>query len=110
LNPLQVLVLSELWYPQGGGAELATSLYTERMIKAGHRVTIATNQNVTLTPGTEAPGIVRLPFGSSAAKVRYALLSELHGAVRLKSRLWSRHAFHGRNIITNETAYLRLKD
>lgn len=57
-----MLVLSELWYPQGGGAELATYLYTKMMICAGHKVTIASNQIASLEEFSESCRIIRLPF------------------------------------------------
>jgi hypothetical protein len=75
LNPLRVLVFSELWHPQGGGAELATNLYTQKMVEAGHKVTIATNEEAPLAPGMRGTSMVRLPFNSSATKVEITLLS-----------------------------------
>jgi len=45
----RVLILSELWYPQGGGAELATYLYTKKMVNAGERVTVVSNKDANLT-------------------------------------------------------------
>ena len=43
----RVLVLSESWYPQGGGAELATFLYTKKMHERGMDITVVTNSDAT---------------------------------------------------------------
>jgi glycosyltransferase involved in cell wall biosynthesis len=67
----RVLVLDELWYPQGGGGELSTMLYVSRMIDQGFEVSILTNRNA-------AAGDLQhreaLPFGESK-RVKATLLA-----------------------------------
>ena len=41
---MKILILSELFYPHGGGAELATSLYADILAKEGNDVKIVTNR------------------------------------------------------------------
>ena len=41
-DSMKVLVLSELWYPQGGGAELATHLVIDALQKEGFKVIVLT--------------------------------------------------------------------
>src|SRR5439155_7511528 len=43
---MKVLVLSELWYPQGGGAELATHLAVDALKKEGFNVTVLTGSEI----------------------------------------------------------------
>ncbi|MDG6994637.1 MAG: glycosyltransferase family 4 protein [Nitrososphaerota archaeon] len=42
----RILILSELWYPEGGGAEVASQLYASKLIELGHHVTVATTSRV----------------------------------------------------------------
>lgn len=41
---MKILVLSELYYPHGGGAEVATWLYSNLLSERGHEVTVLTNK------------------------------------------------------------------
>src|SRR5438874_681113 len=43
---MKVLVLSELWYPQGGGAELATNLAIDALQREGFNVTVLTGSEI----------------------------------------------------------------
>jgi glycosyltransferase involved in cell wall biosynthesis len=45
---LKVLVLSELFYPQGGGAEKATHLYLNELIRNEYTITLFTNKDVSI--------------------------------------------------------------
>ncbi len=68
-----------MWHPQGGGAELATYMYTRQMIKAGNKVTIATNQDASFDDVvSQNCTIAKLPFNEvhvSAAKARLLIKS-----------------------------------
>jgi len=61
---LKVLVLSEYWYPQGGGAEIATFLYVRKMLEAGLEVTVLSNKDA--YPGVDSDNLSlqTLPFGA----------------------------------------------
>jgi hypothetical protein len=41
---VKILFLSELFYPYGGGAELATYLYAKLLSRAGFNVVVVTNR------------------------------------------------------------------
>jgi len=55
-----ILVLSELWYPQGGGAEVSTFLYTRHMVEKGHKVCVVTNADVKNANIKDGLDLVRL--------------------------------------------------
>lgn len=59
------MILSELWHPQGGGAELATYLYTKTMLDNGLKVTLFTNSNACLSDLSKDFSTVKLPFSMS---------------------------------------------
>ncbi len=61
-----ILVVSELWHPNGGGAELATYLYTRKLLEAGHKVTIATTGHV--SPIFDNTSSTFVPLGIQSAK------------------------------------------
>src|SRR2546422_8076391 len=48
---MKVLVLSELWFPQGGGAEVATQLAIDALQKEGFNVTVLTGSETHNRPG-----------------------------------------------------------
>jgi len=61
----RILILSELWYPQGGGAELATYLYVKKMMDAGIKVTLFTNCDAN-TKDLAEDATIKFPFRVSS--------------------------------------------
>jgi glycosyltransferase involved in cell wall biosynthesis len=61
---LRILILSEYWFPDGSGAELATWLYARAWANAGADVTVLTNgrSNQTVQKESEKYRISRLPL------------------------------------------------
>jgi glycosyltransferase involved in cell wall biosynthesis len=76
---LNILFLSELFYPHGSGGELATFLYADYLSKEEFNISVITNQ----FPGEEAVSkrrhlsIYRLPLFKGTNSVRYSLLKRL---------------------------------
>src|SRR5579863_4946017 len=88
--------MSEFWSPQGGGAELATLLYTKKLIASESKVTIATNRKADLHDfSSSSCKIVRLPF--SDLRNGKATLIFLQNSIHRKLR---QHA------ISNDVAYI----
>ena len=72
----RILFLSELFYPQGGGAEYATYLIAKELVKKGHTVRVITNQfpaenEIEWMDGVE---ILRKNLISSKKSVKFSLL------------------------------------
>jgi glycosyltransferase involved in cell wall biosynthesis len=79
----RVLILSELWPPQGGGAELATHLYASKMIQRGHAITVVSNREANLT---DLPAKLQvLPFKASRHMKPSFLLSRRATRHKLES-------------------------
>lgn len=57
---MRIIVFSELFYPHGGGAELATWLYSKLLVEKGFEVTIVTRQ---------FPGEASIEFLSNSMKI-----------------------------------------
>ncbi|MGB9959775.1 MAG: glycosyltransferase family 4 protein [Candidatus Bathyarchaeales archaeon] len=73
---MNILFLSELFYPQGGGAEYATYLYAKRLSQVGFNITVITNKSYG-EPEIFKHGklkICRLPLLSESGSVKYAIL------------------------------------
>lgn len=73
---LDILILSELFYPHGSGAELATYLYADRLAKIGCNVVVLTNK-LSGEPSLSTSGslrIYRLPLIGKASDTKYAIL------------------------------------
>jgi len=73
---MNVLFLSELFYPHGGGAEYATFLYAELLSQAGFNITVVTNK-FDGEPEVSRHGkltIYRLPLLGKSGSVKYAIL------------------------------------
>jgi len=73
---MNVLFLSELFYPQGGGAEWATYLYANMLSKSGFTVAVITNRTAG-EPETSKDGditIYRLSLFEKRANVKYSIL------------------------------------
>jgi glycosyltransferase involved in cell wall biosynthesis len=76
---LNILFLSELFYPHGGGAELATYLYSKMLSGKGFDVTVVTNR-FSREPELSREGkltVYRLPLFSGAESVKYSILSRI---------------------------------
>jgi glycosyltransferase involved in cell wall biosynthesis len=73
---MNILFLSELFYPHGGGAEYATFLYAELLSQAGFNITVVTNkfneESEVLRHGKLT--IYRLPLLGKSGSVKYAIL------------------------------------
>jgi len=76
---LNILFLSELFYPHGGGAELATYLYAKLLSSAGFSVVVVTNRFSGEPEFSNSEGFVvyRLPLFRKAANVKYSVLKRL---------------------------------
>jgi len=76
---LNILFLTELFYPHGGGAELATYLYAKLLSEAGFNITVVTNR----FPGERDFSrnknftIYRLPLFKRRTGIKYSLLWRL---------------------------------
>lgn len=73
---MNILFLSELFYPHGGGAEYATFLYAKLLTQAGFNVTVVTNK-FDGEPEVSRHGkltIYRLPLLGKSGSVKYAIL------------------------------------
>jgi len=73
---MNVLFLSELFYPHGGGAEYATFLYAELLSQADFNITVVTNK-FDGEPEVSRHGkltIYRLPLLGKSGSVKYAIL------------------------------------
>ncbi|MEM3640376.1 MAG: glycosyltransferase, partial [Candidatus Bathyarchaeia archaeon] len=71
--------MSELFYPHGGGAELATYLFAKLLVERDFNVTVLTNQfngepNVTRT---QKMVVYRLPLFKGTGSVKYSILRRL---------------------------------
>ena len=76
---MNVLFLSETYYPHGGGAELATYLYARLLSEVGIKVTVVTNRFGDEV-GTSKDGsltIFRLPLFSRFHAVKYSMLARV---------------------------------
>jgi len=73
---MNILFLSELFYPHGGGAEYATFLYAELLNRAGFNITVVTNR---FSGESEVSRhgkmtVYRLPLLGKGGSVKYAIL------------------------------------
>lgn len=84
---MNILVLSELFYPYGGGGELATYLYVKLLAGAGFRVAVLTNRFFGDREINEYDNLViyRVPLFRSADTNKFSLL--LRANILLSSRI-----------------------
>jgi len=75
---VKVLFLSELFYPHGGGAELATYLYAKLLGKKGFNVIVVTNKFEGESAVTKNYNftIIRLPLFKSKESIKYSVLQK----------------------------------
>jgi glycosyltransferase involved in cell wall biosynthesis len=74
VEQVNILVLSELWYPQGGGAELATLLYLNDQVRKGAKVEVISNTDV--YKNYDYVNNINLPIGKSFTKMNLLLSAE----------------------------------
>jgi len=73
---LNILILSELFYPHGGGAELATYLYAKLLSEAKTNVVVVTNRFEGESEFSDKNGfkVYRFPLFVKAENVKYSIL------------------------------------
>jgi glycosyltransferase involved in cell wall biosynthesis len=76
---VKILFLSELFYPYGGGAELATYLYAKLLSRAGVSVVVVTNRfdGEPDFSNSEGFAVYRLPLFRKIENVKYSILKRL---------------------------------
>jgi glycosyltransferase involved in cell wall biosynthesis len=76
---MNILFLSELYYPHGSGAELATYLYAKYLAAAGHKVTVITNEFQSEKRVTTENNVTvyRLPLFQGTDSVKYSILKRI---------------------------------
>jgi len=76
---VKILFLSELFYPHGGGAELAIYLYAKLLSSAGFNVIVVTNRfyGEPEFSNSEGFGVYRLPLFGKTANVKYSILKRV---------------------------------
>jgi len=60
---MKILILSELWHPQGGGAELATQLYAKKMLEADMEITVLTNSDALIRMKSDKLSVKKISLG-----------------------------------------------
>ena len=73
---MKVLFLSELFYPHGGGAELATYLYAKLLSETGLNVVVVTNRFAGESEVSKSKNLTvyRLPLFKGSRSVKYSIL------------------------------------
>lgn len=73
---MKILFLSELFYPHGGGAELATYLYAKLMSRSGNKIVVITNRFADEQGSSSDEGftVYRLPLFRTTESVKYSVL------------------------------------
>lgn len=73
---MKILFLSELFYPHGGGAELATYLYANLLSVAGFNVVVVTNRFASESPFSKNGNLMiyRLPLFKEDRNTKYSIL------------------------------------
>ncbi|MHA1832377.1 MAG: hypothetical protein ACTSV7_00160 [Candidatus Baldrarchaeia archaeon] len=74
---MNILFLSELFYPHGGGAELATYLYAKLLSKSGFNVVVITNKFKSENDASREEGVnvYRLPLFYGVGGDKYSILA-----------------------------------
>lgn len=77
---MNVLFLSELLYPHGGGAELATYLYAKLLSRSGFNVIVLTNRFIKESEVTQGKNLIvyRLPLITLGGSIKYSLLMKFN--------------------------------
>ena len=76
---MNILFLSELFYPNGGGAELATYLYAKLLSESGFNIVVVTNKFVGESEVSKNGNmtVYRLPSLVKAKSVKYSVLNRI---------------------------------
>lgn len=76
---MNILFLSEMYYPQGGGAELATHLYARLLSREGFNVIVVTNRfdGEAELSKNERLTVYRLPLFKGTGSVKYSILTRV---------------------------------
>lgn len=76
---MNILFLSELFYPHGGGAEFATYLYAKLLSESGFKVVVVTNRFEGESEASNRGNltILRLPLFKGGQRGKYSVLSRL---------------------------------
>jgi len=72
---MNILFLSELFYPHGGGAELATHLYAKLLSESGLNVTVVTNRFAGESEFSQSENlnVYRLPLFRESGSLKYSI-------------------------------------
>jgi len=91
---LNILFLSELFYPHGGGAELATYLYAKLLAEAKTDVVVITNRFVGEPEFSFNEGfkVYRLPLFDRTENVKYSILKRVDVLFSSFMRKWIKWA------------------
>ncbi|MGD0494733.1 MAG: glycosyltransferase family 4 protein [Candidatus Bathyarchaeia archaeon] len=76
---MNILFLSEFFYPHGGGAEFATYLYAKLLSKSGFNVVVVTNRFAGEKESSKRGNLTihRLPLFKSGSGVKYPILTRI---------------------------------
>ena len=76
---MNILFVSELFYPHGGGAEFATYLYAKLLSEVGFNIIVITNKFAGEQECFKSKNLIvyRLPFFKSRTGVKYSILRRL---------------------------------
>ena len=74
---MNILCLSELYYPHGGGAELATFLHTQLLSQAGFKIAVVTNKFAGEPAISKHPNmtVYRFPLFKGTSNVKFSVFS-----------------------------------
>ena len=91
---MNILFLSELFYPHGGGAEYATFLYAKLLSQAGFNIIVVTNRfsSESEVSRDERLTVYRLPLLGESGSVKYAILKRfdvLFSSLMRKMMKWA---------------------
>jgi len=91
---LNILFLSELFYPNGSGAELATYLYAKLLSNAGFSVTVVTNRfsGEPEFSSSEGFAVYRLSLFENMKDVKYSILKRVDTLLSVSMRKFLRWA------------------
>lgn len=91
---MNILILSELFYPHGGGAELATYLYAKHLSEAKFSVAVVTNRFAGEPDFSKVDSFVvyRLPLFKKGGSVKFSVLKRVDVLFSSFMRKWIKWA------------------